>query len=208
MPPRPDATSAPEPWSDADFLPVEAILRARPHGGTPSSQRLGLIRSRLQVAAPGAGHPQLHLVPRPSPARPGRRRGDAAADRPLDRQPLDVLPRAGPVAGPGRPPGGAGPGPPAGRRAGPRLVGRLLGRAGALQPGDDAGRGPAGRLGGGDRDPGDGHRAGHRPIRRPRHLRGPRPGRRLPRAAPPVLPAGPGDAAGLVPGRARRSAGS
>ena len=34
-----------EPWSDADFLPVEVILRARPHGGPPTGQRLGVIRS-------------------------------------------------------------------------------------------------------------------------------------------------------------------
>jgi chemotaxis protein methyltransferase CheR len=57
VPPRPtvDATSVPEPWSDADFLPVEAILRARPHGGALSSQRLGLIRSRLQARLQARG---------------------------------------------------------------------------------------------------------------------------------------------------------
>ena len=59
MPPRPDASSAPEPWSDADFLPVEAILRARPHGGAPSSQRLGLIRSRLQARLQARGIPSF-----------------------------------------------------------------------------------------------------------------------------------------------------
>ncbi len=59
MPPRPDATSAPEPWSDADFLPVEAVLRARPHGGTPSSQRIGLIRSRLQARLQARGIPSF-----------------------------------------------------------------------------------------------------------------------------------------------------
>jgi chemotaxis protein methyltransferase CheR len=55
VPPRPDVSSAPEPWSDADFLPVEAILRARPHGGVLSNQRLGLIRSRLQVRLQARG---------------------------------------------------------------------------------------------------------------------------------------------------------
>ncbi len=55
MPSRPDATPAPEPWSDADFLPVAMVLRARPHGGAPSSQRLGLIRSRLQTRLQSRG---------------------------------------------------------------------------------------------------------------------------------------------------------
>ncbi len=59
MPPRPDTTAAPEPWSDADFLPVEGILRARPHGGTPSVQRLGLIRSRLQARLQARGIPSF-----------------------------------------------------------------------------------------------------------------------------------------------------
>jgi chemotaxis protein methyltransferase CheR len=62
---RPDAvadtttTRAAEPWSDADFLPVEMLLRARPHGGTLSSQRLGLIRSRLQVRLQARGIPSF-----------------------------------------------------------------------------------------------------------------------------------------------------
>ena len=59
MPPRPDPNAAPEPWSDADFLPVEAVLRARPHGGTPSRQRLGLIRSRLQARLRARGIPSF-----------------------------------------------------------------------------------------------------------------------------------------------------
>jgi chemotaxis protein methyltransferase CheR len=59
VPPRPDATSAPEPWSDADFLPIEAILRARPHGGAPTSQRLGLIRSRLRSRLQARGIPSF-----------------------------------------------------------------------------------------------------------------------------------------------------
>ncbi len=46
---RSATASQPEPWSDTDFLPVEAILRARPYGGVLTPQRLGLIRSRLQV---------------------------------------------------------------------------------------------------------------------------------------------------------------
>lgn len=46
---RPDAARPPEPWSDADFLPVEAVLRSRTYGGKLSRQRLGLIRSRLQA---------------------------------------------------------------------------------------------------------------------------------------------------------------
>jgi chemotaxis protein methyltransferase CheR len=58
-----DAANAPdpdpEPWSDADFRPVEAILRARPHGGSLSSQRLGLIRSRLQVRLQARGIPSF-----------------------------------------------------------------------------------------------------------------------------------------------------
>jgi chemotaxis protein methyltransferase CheR len=63
VPLRPDAVadtaSAAEPWSDADFLPVEVLLRARPHGGTLSSQRLGLIRSRLQVRLQARGIPSF-----------------------------------------------------------------------------------------------------------------------------------------------------
>jgi chemotaxis protein methyltransferase CheR len=59
LPSRPDATPASEPWSDADFLPVEAVLRARPHGGTLSSQRLGLIRSRLQARLRARGIPSF-----------------------------------------------------------------------------------------------------------------------------------------------------
>jgi chemotaxis protein methyltransferase CheR len=63
VPLRPDAGSdavadparTPEPWSDADFLPVEVVLRARPHGGALSSQRLGLIRSRLQARLQARG---------------------------------------------------------------------------------------------------------------------------------------------------------
>jgi chemotaxis protein methyltransferase CheR len=57
--PRPEATAAPEPWSDADFLPVEAILRARPHGGVSTRQRLGLIRSRLQARLQARGIPSF-----------------------------------------------------------------------------------------------------------------------------------------------------
>lgn len=53
--PDADATAAPAPWSDADFLPVAAVLRARPHGGALSSQRLALIRSRLQVRLQARG---------------------------------------------------------------------------------------------------------------------------------------------------------
>ncbi len=49
MHPHLDATPHLEPWSDADFRPVELILRARPLGGVPSPQRLKLIRSRLQT---------------------------------------------------------------------------------------------------------------------------------------------------------------
>lgn len=45
---RDDATPLPDPWSDEDFLPVERIFRSRSHGGTLTSQRLGLIRSRLK----------------------------------------------------------------------------------------------------------------------------------------------------------------
>jgi chemotaxis protein methyltransferase CheR len=59
VPFRPDATPAPEPWSDADFLPVEAVLRARPHGGALSSQRLALIRSRLQARLQARGIPSF-----------------------------------------------------------------------------------------------------------------------------------------------------
>jgi chemotaxis protein methyltransferase CheR len=63
VPLRPDAgtsaTTVPEPWSDADFLPVAAILRARPHGGALSSQRLALIRSRLQVRLQARGIPSF-----------------------------------------------------------------------------------------------------------------------------------------------------
>jgi chemotaxis protein methyltransferase CheR len=59
--PRPhvDSIPAPEPWTDADFRPVEAVLRARPHGGAPLSQRLGLIRSRLQVRLQARGIPSF-----------------------------------------------------------------------------------------------------------------------------------------------------
>jgi len=70
VPPRPAASSAPEPWSDADFRPVEAMLRARPHGGAPSSQRLLLIRARLQARLQARGVPSFawfhdhHLHPR------------------------------------------------------------------------------------------------------------------------------------------------
>ena len=70
VPPRPDAAKASEPWSDADFLPVETVLRARPHGGMPSGQRLGLIRSRLQARLRARGVPSFtsffeqHLQPR------------------------------------------------------------------------------------------------------------------------------------------------
>ena len=62
MPPRPDASSAPEPWSDADFLPVEAILRAAPrrYAVEPAARPDPLA---APGAAPGAGHPQLRLVP-------------------------------------------------------------------------------------------------------------------------------------------------
>ncbi len=56
---RPDPNSAPEPWSDADFLPVEAVLRARPYGGATSRQRLGLIRSRLQARLQARGIPSF-----------------------------------------------------------------------------------------------------------------------------------------------------
>jgi chemotaxis protein methyltransferase CheR len=59
VPARPDATSDPEPWSDADFLPVAAVLRARPHGGALSRQRLGLIRSRLQARLQARGIPSF-----------------------------------------------------------------------------------------------------------------------------------------------------
>jgi chemotaxis protein methyltransferase CheR len=59
VPARPDATSAAEPWSDADFLPIEAILRARPHGGALSSQRLGLIRARLRSRLEARGIPSF-----------------------------------------------------------------------------------------------------------------------------------------------------
>jgi chemotaxis protein methyltransferase CheR len=54
-----DPARAPEPWSDADFLPVEGVLRARTHGGALSSQRLGLIRSRLQVRLQARGIPSF-----------------------------------------------------------------------------------------------------------------------------------------------------
>jgi chemotaxis protein methyltransferase CheR len=59
VPAPPNAPSAPEPWSDADFLSVAAILRARPHGGAPSRQRLGLIRSRLQARLQARGIPSF-----------------------------------------------------------------------------------------------------------------------------------------------------
>jgi chemotaxis protein methyltransferase CheR len=59
LPPRPAVNPAPEPWSDADFAPVEAILHARPHGGVISSQRLGLIRSRLQARLQARGIPSF-----------------------------------------------------------------------------------------------------------------------------------------------------
>jgi chemotaxis protein methyltransferase CheR len=67
VPPRPDAgsdavadtTRAPEPWSDADFQPVAIVLHARPHGGVLSSQRLALIRSRLQVRLQARGIPSF-----------------------------------------------------------------------------------------------------------------------------------------------------
>jgi chemotaxis protein methyltransferase CheR len=54
-----DTTRAPEPWSDADFLPVEVVLHARPHGGVLSSQRLSLIRSRLQARLQARGIPSF-----------------------------------------------------------------------------------------------------------------------------------------------------
>jgi chemotaxis protein methyltransferase CheR len=59
VPPRPDSTPAAEPWSDADFLPVETILRARPHGGALSSQRLALIRARLRARLEARGIPSF-----------------------------------------------------------------------------------------------------------------------------------------------------
>ena len=67
--------------------------------GHRRAQRLGLIRSRLQARLPAAGIPSFtwfhdhHLHARGDG-------GDAVADRPLPRKPLDVLPRAGPVARP------------------------------------------------------------------------------------------------------------
>jgi chemotaxis protein methyltransferase CheR len=54
-----DTTRAPEPWSDADFQPVAIVLHARPHGGALSSQRLALIRSRLQVRLQARGIPSF-----------------------------------------------------------------------------------------------------------------------------------------------------
>jgi chemotaxis protein methyltransferase CheR len=74
VPPRPEATAAPEPWSDADFRPVETILRARPHGGALSSQRLALIRARLRARIEARGIPSFawfhthHLHARPAGA--------------------------------------------------------------------------------------------------------------------------------------------
>jgi chemotaxis protein methyltransferase CheR len=69
VPARPDADadsdadahaiSDPEPWSDDDFRPVEAVLRARPHGGVTTHHRLGLIRSRLQARLQARGIPSF-----------------------------------------------------------------------------------------------------------------------------------------------------
>lgn len=51
----PYPANPPEPWSDSDFLPVEVVLRSRPHVGVLSPQRLGLIRSRLQARLQARG---------------------------------------------------------------------------------------------------------------------------------------------------------
>ena len=72
-PPGPTPSApAPEPWSDEDFRPVEAVLRARPHGGALAPQRLGLIRARLRARLQARGIPSFawfhdhHLTPEPT----------------------------------------------------------------------------------------------------------------------------------------------
>ena len=49
----------PEPWSDADFRPIEALLRARPLGGRMSRERLNLMRSRLRSRLEAKGFPSF-----------------------------------------------------------------------------------------------------------------------------------------------------
>lgn len=67
--PRHDAAA---PWSDSDFQPVAALIRARRQaGGMLSPQRLGLIRAKLQARLVARGVPSFawfhehELVPRP-----------------------------------------------------------------------------------------------------------------------------------------------
>ena len=59
MPVRPAPEGPPEPWSDDDFRPVEAVLRARPHAVMLTPQRLGLIRARLQSRLRTGGVPSF-----------------------------------------------------------------------------------------------------------------------------------------------------
>lgn len=65
----------PAPWTDDDFRPVAALIRARHQAGGPlSPQRLGLIRARLQARLAARGVPSFawfhehELVPRPEGA--------------------------------------------------------------------------------------------------------------------------------------------
>ena len=152
MPPRPDATVGPRALVRRGLPPGRGDPRAAPRRRA-SSQRLGLIRSRLRARLQARGIPSFTWF-HEHHSRHARRPGDAAADRPEHGQPHDVLPRADPVQpSPADLAGLIRPAPD--RRAGPGLVGGLLGRAGALQPGDGAGRDAAGPLADDGRDLGD-----------------------------------------------------